>query len=153
MVVGTLFLGFSVSFIWNCPSFPGHPPWLKLFWVNTFVAAMCYGFLAVWLSMHGAIAAQSASVQMLTRAVRPPYPTAKELQRVRHELAQYEATPQKFFTPPNLLGLKRAEDPSISRAVTFDSPGAPPTPQTSQTSQLNAQDLQIPMMQAGNVCG
>ena len=108
MVVGTLFLGFSVSFIWNCPRFPGDPPWLKLFWVNTFIAAMCYGFLAVWLAMHGAIAAQSASVQLLTRAIRPPYPSASELQRAQYELSQYEAAPNQFFTPPNLLGSKDA---------------------------------------------
>ena len=107
MVIGTLFLGFSVSFIWYCPTFPGHPAWLKLLWVNTSAGALCYSFLAVWLAMHGAIAAQSASVQLLTRAIRPPYPTAMELQRVQHQLAQYEAAPSKFFRPPNLLGQER----------------------------------------------
>ena len=129
MVVGTLFLGFSVSFIWNSPNFPANPPWLKLFWINTFVAAMCYGFLAVWLAMHGAIAAQSASVQLLTRAVRPPYPTATELKQVRHELAQYEASPQKFFTPPNLLGAEAAAGAAGRR--------------TSQPAGLELQNAQV----------
>lgn len=47
---------------------------------------------AVWLAMHGAIAAQSASVQLLTRAIRPPYPSASELKSVKHELAHYESS-------------------------------------------------------------
>ncbi|CAJ1365849.1 unnamed protein product, partial [Effrenium voratum] len=105
MVVGTLFLGFSVSFMWSdLKGFPADPPWLKLLWVNCFISAMCYGFLAVWLAMHGAIAAQSASVQLLTRAIRPPYPDAQELRRAQFELAQYEAAGvRKFFRPPQLV--------------------------------------------------
>lgn len=105
MVVGTLFLGYSVSHMWYITTFPEDPPWLKFFWMNCFISAMCYGFLAVWLAMHGAIAAQSASVQLLTRAIRPPYPSVSELGNVRHELANYEASgPLKFFSPPKFAG-------------------------------------------------
>lgn len=51
MVVGTLFLGFSVSFMWSgIQSFPENPPWLKLLWVNCFISAMCYGFLVPGLN-------------------------------------------------------------------------------------------------------
>eukprot|EP00434_Breviolum_minutum_P042470 symbB.v1.2.037803.t1/scaffold5685.1/size24600/3 len=118
MVVGTLFLGFSVSFMWSgIQSFPENPPWLKLLWVNCFISAMCYGFLAVWLAMHGAIAAQSASVQLLTRAIRPPYPSASELRSVKHELAHYESSgPFRFFTPPKFAGASDAAGTSGSSA-------------------------------------
>ena len=46
MVVGTLFLGYSVSHMWYITTFPADPPWLKFFWMNCFISAMCYGFLA-----------------------------------------------------------------------------------------------------------
>ena len=46
MVVGTLFLGYSVSHMWYITTFPEDPPWLKFFWMNCFISAMCYGFLA-----------------------------------------------------------------------------------------------------------
>lgn len=55
---------------------------------------------AVWLAMHGAIAAQSASVQLLTRAIRPPYPSASELRSVKHELAHYESSGGDGSEPP-----------------------------------------------------
>eukprot|EP00435_Cladocopium_sp_Y103_P062489 s226_g24.t1 len=117
MVVGTLFLGYSVAHMWYVTSFPQDPPWLKFFWMNCFISAMCYGFLAVWLAMHGAIAAQSASVQLLTRAIRPPYPSASELGSVRHELANYESSgPLKFFSPPKFAG-RSGTSPNSSPAL------------------------------------
>ncbi|CAL1161481.1 unnamed protein product [Cladocopium goreaui] len=118
MVVGTLFLGYSVSHMWYITTFPEDPPWLKFFWMNCFISAMCYGFLAVWLAMHGAIAAQSASVQLLTRAIRPPYPSASELGSVRHELANYEASgPLKFFSPPKFAGRSGSSTSANSSAL------------------------------------
>jgi creatinine amidohydrolase/Fe(II)-dependent formamide hydrolase-like protein len=50
MVVGTLFLGYSVSHMWYITTFPEDPPWLKFFWMNCFISAMCYGFLAPWIT-------------------------------------------------------------------------------------------------------
>eukprot|EP00427_Karlodinium_veneficum_P064762 CAMPEP_0169333188 /NCGR_PEP_ID=MMETSP1017-20121227/15123_1 /TAXON_ID=342587 /ORGANISM="Karlodinium micrum, Strain CCMP2283" /LENGTH=591 /DNA_ID=CAMNT_0009428387 /DNA_START=94 /DNA_END=1866 /DNA_ORIENTATION=- len=100
MVVATLFLGFSISFVYvGLKDFPMHPGWLVLFFGNCLFASLVFGFYAVWLAMHGTVAAHSASVRVLTQVVRPPIPT----EAVRFTQGGYEAAgPTAHLALPEL---------------------------------------------------
>jgi len=102
MLVTTIFLGFVVRLLLvGIPQMPREPPILVLCFGNCFMSGLSFGILSIWLSAHGAIASQSASVQMLTQAVRPPIPTAEEVAGVGFDLSEYEGLgPTKFFQLP-----------------------------------------------------
>jgi len=125
MVVGTLFLGFTVSFVWSgIKDFPVEPPWLLLMWGNCFISSLAYGILCVWLAMHGSITASSSSVKMLAQFIRPPIPTAEEISQYQHELRGYEAGGvATLLQPPDLLAL-RSKAKSLAKASPRQGVGA-----------------------------
>eukprot|EP00435_Cladocopium_sp_Y103_P003612 s3434_g1.t1 len=66
------------------------PPFvLQLFQLSNACAFM-YLLLAVWLSMHASIASHSFGVKMLTRFVRLPIPTQKQLTLLQAKLIDFE---------------------------------------------------------------
>jgi len=81
------------------------PAWFFLFWSNCCLGAILFGFLGLWLVVHGALKSQAAAVQVLTQSVRPPIPSSQEVIAVGHDLAEYESLgAKKFFEVPNLFG-------------------------------------------------
>eukprot|EP00927_Polykrikos_kofoidii_P073755 TRINITY_DN69775_c0_g1_i1.p1 TRINITY_DN69775_c0_g1~~TRINITY_DN69775_c0_g1_i1.p1 ORF type:complete len:977 (-),score=121.22 TRINITY_DN69775_c0_g1_i1:134-2959(-) len=107
MVVGVLFLSVGANYMVNSikADFPVEPSWAIVMFGLCMLMSMSFGILAVWLAMHGAIAAHSASVKVLTQAVRVPIPTTEELEKARGRLAAYESDPSKFLQLPNFLGV------------------------------------------------
>eukprot|EP00929_Paragymnodinium_shiwhaense_P019994 TRINITY_DN13462_c0_g1_i1.p1 TRINITY_DN13462_c0_g1~~TRINITY_DN13462_c0_g1_i1.p1 ORF type:complete len:1061 (-),score=213.43 TRINITY_DN13462_c0_g1_i1:344-3526(-) len=105
LVVGTLFLGFAINFIFNAlTDFPFHPPWAMFFWTLSIFNSTAYGVLGVWLGMHASNAAHLAEIKVLTEAVRPHIPTAEELENVASTLRKYERSgPLAFLQVPAFL--------------------------------------------------
>lgn len=118
MVMCSLFVGFSVLTITaSLATFPTQPAWLLLCFGNCYFACLAYGIVSVWFAIHGAIAAQSASVQMLTQAIRPPIPTAEEVANAGADLATFESAGVTVLAPPDLLGLGGAPTKKNAAAV------------------------------------
>eukprot|EP00927_Polykrikos_kofoidii_P040663 TRINITY_DN3470_c0_g1_i2.p1 TRINITY_DN3470_c0_g1~~TRINITY_DN3470_c0_g1_i2.p1 ORF type:complete len:1063 (+),score=135.04 TRINITY_DN3470_c0_g1_i2:105-3191(+) len=117
MVVGTLFFSVGMSYLSaSVKDFPTDPSWTLVFWGNSLLTSLAYGLLAVWLSMHGAIAAHSAGVKVLTQAIRVPIPTTAELEDARGRLHNYESDPRRFLQLPDFLGADSAgEDEELRR--------------------------------------
>mmetsp|Transcript_6298 Transcript_6298/g.17971 ORF Transcript_6298/g.17971 Transcript_6298/m.17971 type:complete len:957 (-) Transcript_6298:312-3182(-) len=145
MVVGTLFLGFTVSFVWSgIKDFPCEPPWLLLLWGNCFISSLAYGILSVWLAVHGSITAQSSSVKMLAMFIRPPIPSAEEIEQYRHDLQSYEAAGvSTMLQPPDLLGTRpRTKD--LGRAPPKQAAGEG-APDDSSSDRQTAGELPGPL--------
>jgi len=91
MVVGTLFFSLAISIMYaRVTDFPAEPFWLMVAWGNCLLSATTFAILSVWLAVHGSMAAHSASVKVLTQAVRIPVPSEEDLMNERHRLEQYE---------------------------------------------------------------
>jgi hypothetical protein len=85
-IVGVIFFVIMIQLImagrlgYHGPSPPG---WMMgLYWVNSTIAMM-YLCAYTWLSMHASARATAGCVHMLTRQVRLPIPTPKQLDRAR----------------------------------------------------------------------
>ncbi|CAK0818211.1 unnamed protein product [Prorocentrum cordatum] len=69
---------------------PAPPGWLlALYWGNI-SSALMYLCIYNWLSMHASARATSGGVHMLTRSVRLPIPTPKQLDKARKTGNTYE---------------------------------------------------------------
>ncbi|CAL1164787.1 unnamed protein product [Cladocopium goreaui] len=78
-LIGALFMKFCIIVFCKGRIQASAPPFvLQLFQLSNACAFM-YLLLAVWLSMHASIASHSFGVKMLTRFVRLPIPTQKQL--------------------------------------------------------------------------
>lgn len=145
MVVSTLFLGFAVSYLYTAiKDFPPHPPWIMLLWGNCCVASFVYGLLSVWLAMHGTVAAHSASVKVLTQAVRPPIPTADEVAQFKASIGDYEgAGIKKFLQMPDFFGLAKQRAAAEAAARSQDGEGFR-TPLEPTGRQLWNSDVMLP---------
>eukprot|EP00929_Paragymnodinium_shiwhaense_P103358 TRINITY_DN6682_c2_g1_i1.p1 TRINITY_DN6682_c2_g1~~TRINITY_DN6682_c2_g1_i1.p1 ORF type:complete len:1087 (-),score=227.29 TRINITY_DN6682_c2_g1_i1:138-3398(-) len=108
MVVGTLFFSLGIGFMSvGVANFPEHPQWLMVMWVNCILSGVVFSVMSVWLAMHGTIAAHSASVKVLTQAIRVPFPSADEVNSARQRLNRYEGDPRRFLRVP---GMGNSED-------------------------------------------
>eukprot|EP00930_Biecheleria_cincta_P021887 TRINITY_DN1608_c0_g3_i1.p1 TRINITY_DN1608_c0_g3~~TRINITY_DN1608_c0_g3_i1.p1 ORF type:complete len:804 (+),score=160.90 TRINITY_DN1608_c0_g3_i1:89-2500(+) len=69
---------------------PSPPGWLLgIYWTNV-VPALMFLVTAVWLTMHASARATAGSVHMLTRTVRIPIPSPKQLDKARKTGNSYE---------------------------------------------------------------
>lgn len=62
---------------------PAPPGWMMGLYLGNSCIALMFGVTAVWLSLHAAARAASGGAQMLTRSVRLPVPTTKQLDKAR----------------------------------------------------------------------
>mmetsp|Transcript_75572 Transcript_75572/g.118137 ORF Transcript_75572/g.118137 Transcript_75572/m.118137 type:complete len:881 (-) Transcript_75572:117-2759(-) len=95
-IIGVMALTIATAFA--CPGrlglhTPPPPSWLMgLFHLNT-AGAYLWLFLTMWLAMHASLRADSAAVHMLTRMVRVPVPSQKQLDRARKLFHSWEFQP------------------------------------------------------------
>lgn len=70
----------------------GHSPpgWIEGLWLTNNAASFCFMALTIWLAMHANFRSQAASVHLLTRKVRLPVPTLKELDQARRLGSEFE---------------------------------------------------------------
>eukprot|EP00434_Breviolum_minutum_P017393 symbB.v1.2.015358.t1/scaffold1140.1/size135646/9 len=89
-LIGALFMKFCIIVFCKGRIQASAPPFvLQLFQLSNACAFM-YLLLAVWLSMHASIASHSFGVKMLTRFVRLPIPTQKQLTVLQAKLIDFE---------------------------------------------------------------
>lgn len=88
-LVGSMFLSFSV-FLFVEGRVKNAPPFVLFLFLFSNASAFVYLLLAVWLSMHASIAAHSVGVRLLTRFVRLPIPSDKQLQNLTWQLKTFE---------------------------------------------------------------
>ncbi|CAK9089543.1 unnamed protein product [Durusdinium trenchii] len=89
-LIGALFMKFCIIVFCKGRIQASAPPFvLQLFQLSNACAFM-YLLLAVWLSMHASIASHSFGVKMLTRFVRLPIPTQKQLTVLQSKLIDFE---------------------------------------------------------------
>eukprot|EP00928_Gymnodinium_smaydae_P095467 TRINITY_DN8220_c0_g2_i1.p1 TRINITY_DN8220_c0_g2~~TRINITY_DN8220_c0_g2_i1.p1 ORF type:complete len:1354 (+),score=308.55 TRINITY_DN8220_c0_g2_i1:110-4171(+) len=89
-LVGALFLEFCIVLFCEGRVQASAPPFLLSMFLLSNACAFIYLLLAVWLSMHASIASHSCGVKLLTRFVRLPIPSAKQMGMLRTELKDYE---------------------------------------------------------------
>lgn len=69
---------------------PSPPAWIMGLWYTNNAAAFSFMALAIWLATHAAFRAQSASVSLLTRKIRVPVPSLKQLDQARKFASEFE---------------------------------------------------------------
>uniref|UniRef100_A0A7S4Q0F1 Uncharacterized protein n=1 Tax=Alexandrium monilatum TaxID=311494 RepID=A0A7S4Q0F1_9DINO len=69
---------------------PSPPTWIMGLWYTNNAASFSFMALAIWLATHAAFRAQSASVSLLTRKIRVPVPTLKQLDQARRFASEFE---------------------------------------------------------------
>jgi len=93
-VAGALFLEFCVVLFAEgrieAEDRTGPPPFLLALFLLSNACAFVYILLGVWLSMHASIAAHSFGVRLLTRFLRLPIPSSKQLSSLTSKLAEFE---------------------------------------------------------------
>jgi len=90
-LVGALFLEFCIVLFCEGRIQASAPPFLLSLFLLSNACAFIYLLLAVWLSMHASIAAHSFGVRLLTRFVRLPIPSIKQITALRSRLKDYES--------------------------------------------------------------
>lgn len=115
LIISVLELGMCAGLFATGRMEPGTPPWLLQLYMLTLGAAFTYLIMAVWFAMHATVAAQCASVRMLTQFVRLPIPNWHDFESARTYAHQYETL--------------RVEDtlrvPMLRSSATGDQPSAP----------------------------
>jgi len=85
-IVGTVFINLSLQIILAGRlgvHGPAPPDWfMGIYWCNT-TGGILFLLPAVWLSLHASARAAAGGAHMLTRSVRLPLPTAKQLDKAR----------------------------------------------------------------------
>eukprot|EP00928_Gymnodinium_smaydae_P053470 TRINITY_DN3744_c0_g1_i1.p1 TRINITY_DN3744_c0_g1~~TRINITY_DN3744_c0_g1_i1.p1 ORF type:complete len:1063 (+),score=252.02 TRINITY_DN3744_c0_g1_i1:118-3306(+) len=66
------------------------PGWLAALWMTNNAASFCFMILTIWIAMHASFRSQACSVHLLTRKVRLPVPTLKQLDSARRLLSEFE---------------------------------------------------------------
>lgn len=89
-LVGALFLEFCIILFCEGRVQASAPPFLLSLFLLSNACAFIYLMLAVWLSMHASIASHSFGVRLLTRFVRLPIPSIKQITALRSNLKDYE---------------------------------------------------------------
>eukprot|EP00927_Polykrikos_kofoidii_P044320 TRINITY_DN38319_c0_g1_i1.p1 TRINITY_DN38319_c0_g1~~TRINITY_DN38319_c0_g1_i1.p1 ORF type:complete len:1278 (-),score=174.59 TRINITY_DN38319_c0_g1_i1:181-4014(-) len=89
-LVGALFLEFCIVLFCEGRVQASAPPFLLSMFLLSNACAFIYLLLAVWLSMHASIASHSFGVRLLTRFVRLPIPSMKQITMLRSQLKDYE---------------------------------------------------------------
>eukprot|EP00405_Crypthecodinium_cohnii_P019719 CAMPEP_0206477990 /NCGR_PEP_ID=MMETSP0324_2-20121206/35773_1 /ASSEMBLY_ACC=CAM_ASM_000836 /TAXON_ID=2866 /ORGANISM="Crypthecodinium cohnii, Strain Seligo" /LENGTH=660 /DNA_ID=CAMNT_0053954183 /DNA_START=237 /DNA_END=2215 /DNA_ORIENTATION=+ len=89
-LVGALFLEFCIVLFCEGRVQASAPPFLLSLFLLSNACAFIYLLLAVWLSMHASIAAHSFGVRLLTRFVRLPIPSLRQMDALRSQLRDYE---------------------------------------------------------------
>jgi len=89
-LVGALFLEFCIVLFCEGRVQASAPPFLLSLFLLSNACAFIYLLLAVWLSMHASIAAHSFGVRLLTRFVRLPIPSLRQMDALRSQLKDYE---------------------------------------------------------------
>eukprot|EP00443_Scrippsiella_acuminata_P014504 CAMPEP_0115250394 /NCGR_PEP_ID=MMETSP0270-20121206/43087_1 /TAXON_ID=71861 /ORGANISM="Scrippsiella trochoidea, Strain CCMP3099" /LENGTH=879 /DNA_ID=CAMNT_0002665773 /DNA_START=36 /DNA_END=2675 /DNA_ORIENTATION=+ len=69
---------------------PSPPAWIMGLWLTNNAAAFSFMALCIFLALHAAFRAQAASAQLLTRTVRVPVPTLKQLDAARKFASEFE---------------------------------------------------------------
>jgi len=69
---------------------PSPPGWIMGLWLTTNAASFSFMALAILLALHAAFRAQAASVHLLTRKIRVPVPTLKQLDKARRFSSEFE---------------------------------------------------------------
>eukprot|EP00931_Biecheleriopsis_adriatica_P074150 TRINITY_DN48276_c0_g1_i1.p1 TRINITY_DN48276_c0_g1~~TRINITY_DN48276_c0_g1_i1.p1 ORF type:complete len:1081 (+),score=208.20 TRINITY_DN48276_c0_g1_i1:69-3311(+) len=89
-LIGALFLKFCIVIFCKGRIQGSAPPFvLHLFQLSN-ASAFIYLLLAVWLSMHASIASHSFGVRMLTRFVRLPIPSQRQILALQFNLKDFE---------------------------------------------------------------
>lgn len=89
-LVGALFLEFCIVLFCEGRVQASAPPFLLSLFLLSNACAFIYLLLAVWLSMHASIAAHSFGVRLLTRFVRLPIPSLRQMESLKTHLRDYE---------------------------------------------------------------
>lgn len=89
-VVGALFLQFCVVILTKGRIQAAAPPFLLSLFLMTAACAFIYFLLAVWMSVHASIASHSFGTKLLTRFVRLPIPSTKQLDKLTFKLKDFE---------------------------------------------------------------
>lgn len=122
-LVGALFLEFCIVLFCEGRVQASAPPFLLSMFLLSNACAFIYLLLAVWLSMHASIASHSFGVRLLTRFVRLPIPSVKQMGLLRTQLKDYERQ-----SVANLLRLpfldKKTQDWEAMHAKKDDAPEA-----------------------------
>jgi len=69
---------------------PSPPGWIMSLWLTANAASFSFMALAIWLALQGNQKASAASVQLLTRKIRLPLPTLKQVDKARKFASEYE---------------------------------------------------------------
>eukprot|EP00930_Biecheleria_cincta_P023438 TRINITY_DN1693_c0_g1_i1.p1 TRINITY_DN1693_c0_g1~~TRINITY_DN1693_c0_g1_i1.p1 ORF type:complete len:1035 (+),score=213.54 TRINITY_DN1693_c0_g1_i1:35-3139(+) len=69
---------------------PSPPGWIMGLWLTTNAASFGFMALAILFALHANFRAQAASAQLLTRKIRIPVPTLKQLDKARKFASEYE---------------------------------------------------------------
>ena len=83
LIVNTLQLSMCIMLFAEGRLDPGTPDRLLFAYMLSVSDAFSYFLLSMWFAVHASIAAQAASVEILTQRVRLPIPTWEELERMR----------------------------------------------------------------------
>eukprot|EP00933_Yihiella_yeosuensis_P040594 TRINITY_DN34915_c0_g1_i1.p1 TRINITY_DN34915_c0_g1~~TRINITY_DN34915_c0_g1_i1.p1 ORF type:complete len:980 (+),score=244.38 TRINITY_DN34915_c0_g1_i1:104-3043(+) len=97
---------------------PSPPGWLMGLWLTTNAASFAFMGLAILLALHASFRAQAATTHLLTRKVRLPVPTLKQLDKARRFSSEYE----------------QANVSDMFRIPYLQDPGAPKTDQAAKRS-------------------
>mmetsp|Transcript_7159 Transcript_7159/g.15541 ORF Transcript_7159/g.15541 Transcript_7159/m.15541 type:complete len:1063 (-) Transcript_7159:86-3274(-) len=107
------------------------PGWIMGLWYTNTAAAFCYMGLTIWLALHANLRCQAATVQLLTRMVRLPVPTMRQMDKARRFASEFEQ--QSFadiFRIPYLMNTgvpkdSKPDDPKPANAARARARSAP----------------------------
>mmetsp|Transcript_41050 Transcript_41050/g.88568 ORF Transcript_41050/g.88568 Transcript_41050/m.88568 type:complete len:1230 (+) Transcript_41050:94-3783(+) len=89
-LVGALFLQFCIVILTKGRIQAAAPPFLLSLFLLTAACAFIYLLLAVWMSVHASIASHSFGVKLLTRFIRLPIPSVKQIDALNFKLKDFE---------------------------------------------------------------
>lgn len=114
---------------------PSPPGWIMGLWLTNNAAAFVFMGLTIWLSIHCSFRAQVAAVHLLTRKVRMPVPTLKQLDRARRLASEFEQQNlSSILRVPFLMGT--GSGPAGAAPPGEPEPAAPPSRSQRRSSSL-----------------
>eukprot|EP00913_Durusdinium_trenchii_P025361 g23809.t1 len=94
---------------------PSPPGWIMGLWLTNNAASFSFMGLAIFMALHASFRAQAASVNLLTRKIRVPVPSMRQLDKARRFSSEFE---QQQWS-------------DIFRVPYISNPGVPKTDETS----------------------
>lgn len=91
-VVGALFLQFCILLLCEGRVQTAAPPFLLSLFLLSVASSSVYLLVAVWLSIHASIASHSFGTKLLTRFVRLPIPSQKQINALKFTLKDFEGS-------------------------------------------------------------